>query len=115
MTRITGIAHFTFHDGMADRFLELAEECRRIVDTLDPGTTRYDIYLAPDRSGAVVIEEYVDVAAAFAHQDNIGEELNQAIIATASEVHGELLGDLPPELVNDLGDGPVRPFLGIPR
>lgn len=115
MTQITGIIHFTFRPGQAGRFEELSRQAREIVLNNEPGTTRYDVFMAPDRSGAVVIEEYFDVAAAVAHQDSIGEELNRALVDTASDVHGELLGELPPELVAQLADSTARPYLTVFR
>lgn len=109
MSRLLGIAHFTFHDGRADDFRRLSQRCLEIVRERDPGTLRYDVYLAPDESGAVVVEEYVDADALAAHTSNIGDELAAEILATG-EVYGELLGDLPEEMLAQMEGGPVHPF-----
>lgn len=112
MGTLLGIARFTFHEGTVDEFLRLSDECRRVVAEQDTGTLRYEIYLDRDRSRAIVIEEYVDEQALLEHGEHLGEELTAAILATA-DVRGELLGDLSPELVDRLGDGPVTPYFPV--
>lgn len=109
---ILGIARFTFHQGKANEFLKLNQQCRRVVDELDTGTLRYEVFLNEDRSQAIVIEEYEDEQAAIAHNQNIGGELMAAVSATG-EVHGELLGELSDELREQLHGGPVTPFLPL--
>ena len=109
MGQLLGIARFTFHEGRVEEFKQLSRRCMEIVRERDTGTLRYDIFLNADESEALVIEEYVDTAALMDHLANIGGELSAAILATAS-VHGELLGDLGPEMLAQLQGGPVQPF-----
>lgn len=109
MGSVLGIAHFTFHDGRADDFCRLSQKCLEIVAERDTGTLRYDVFVNADRTGAVVIEEYVDEAALVEHADHLGPELSEEIIATAN-VHGEILGELSAEFLAGLEGGPVRPF-----
>lgn len=115
MSQITGVIHFTFHPGQAERFLELSAQARGLVEANEPGTTRYDVFLSPDRRQATVIEEYVDFDAAMAHQHNMGEELNAAIVETASDVHGEILGDIPVDVAESLVGTSASPFLTVFR
>jgi quinol monooxygenase YgiN len=109
MSRLLGIARFRFHEGNVEDFKRLSLLCMQIVQERDTGTLRYDIFLNADESEALVVEEYVDTAALMEHLAHIGDELSAAILATAS-VHGELLGDLSEELVEQLRGGPVQPF-----
>ena len=110
MSGLLGIAHFTFHEGRLDDFKRLSLRCMEVVQDRDTGTIRYEIYLTPDESAAVVIEEYVDVTALMEHGDHLGEELTAAILATGT-VHGELLGDIDPDVRARFDGGPVRTFL----
>lgn len=109
MSRLLGIARFTFHQGRVEEFKHLSLRCMQIVQESDTGTLRYDIFLNADESEALVIEEYADTAALMEHLAHIGEDLSAAILATAS-VQGELLGDLSEELIEQLRGGPVQPF-----
>jgi quinol monooxygenase YgiN len=106
---LLGIAHFRFHAGRVDEFRRLSEQCLEIVRTRDTGTLRYDIYPDADGSAATVVEEYRDEAALAEHSAHLGAELTRAVLATG-DVHGELLGDVSPELLAELAGGPVRAF-----
>ena len=57
----------------------------------------------------MVIERYRDSAAAIEHAENVGH-LSEAILATVSVVHGEVLGEVSAALRADLADGPVQLF-----
>jgi len=109
MGTVLGIAHFSFHEGQAEEFKRLSRECLERVRSLDTGTLRYEIYLNADETAAVVVEEYVDAAALLEHAEHIGDELSAQIAATG-DVHGEVLGDLPPDVLERFASGPVRPF-----
>jgi quinol monooxygenase YgiN len=109
MSRLLGIARFRFHEGRVEEFKQLSRRCMEIVQERDTGTLRYDIFLNADETEALVVEEYVDTAALMEHLANIGDELSSAILSTAS-VHGELLGDLGADLIEQLQGGPVQPF-----
>lgn len=109
MGRLLGIAHFTFNEGRADDFVRLSTECVRVSRERDRGTLRYDVYVNEDRTGAVVVEEYEDEGALIEHGENLGADLTESILAT-SEVHGELLGNLSPRMIEQLQGGPVTPF-----
>jgi len=110
MSRLMGIARFTFHDGMVEEYKRLSAQCMAIVKEQDTGTLRYEIFLNADETQALVIEEYVDTQALIDHLAHIGDELSSAILATAT-VHGELLGDMSEEFRAQLQGGPVQPFL----
>lgn len=109
MSSLLGIARFTFHPGRVEDFKRLSRECMRIVEELDRGTLRYEIFLNDDESQAMVIEEYVDEQALIEHSAHIGEELSSAIIATGT-VYGELLGGLSDAFRAEMEGGPVQPF-----
>jgi hypothetical protein len=65
--------------------------------TKDTGTLQYDIYFNDDQSECVVLERYRDSEALIEHAANLGD-LSEAILATVSVVHGELLGEPSAEL-----------------
>lgn len=109
MSRMTGIARFTFHEGGAEEFKRLSAECMSVVREQDTGTTRYDIFLNAEETEAIVIEEYVDSAAFSEHLAHIGPELLAAIAATGT-LTGEVLGDLDPAFRARMADAPVRLF-----
>lgn len=115
MAGLIGIAHFTFHEGLAEEFKRLSQRCMDIVRAEDTGTLRYEVFLDEGETGAVVIEEYVDADALRQHSMHLGEELSAAILATGT-VHGELLGDLDDAFRAQLAGGPVQafsPFLSL--
>lgn len=114
MSRLLGIARFRFHEGRVEDFKRLSGLCMQIVQERDTGTLRYDIFLNADESEALVVEEYANTAALMEHLAHIGDDLSAAILATAS-VHGELLGDLSEELIEQLRGGPVQPFAQFMR
>jgi len=106
MSELLGIARFKFHEGMRDEWLRLSEQAMEMVRAKEPGTLQYDIYLNDDRSEAMVIERYRDSGAAMAHAANLGD-LFAAVLATVTVVHGELLGELSPELKANLANTEV--------
>lgn len=113
MGGLLGIAHFTFHEGRVDEFKRLSRQCMAIVQERDIGTLRYEIFLNSNESAAVVVEEYVDLAALEAHSAHIGDQLSASILATGT-VHGEILGDLDGDVRARFEGGPVAPFAPFP-
>lgn len=109
MSELQGIARFTFHEGKVEEFKRLSELCMEVVRTRDTGTLQYEIYFNDDESECIVLERYTDVQALIAHGEHIGHELMEAVGATG-HVHGELLGELSPELKSNLVGGPVQTF-----
>ena len=107
MSELLGIARFRFHDAEArDEYLRLSEQANEIVREKDPGTLQYDLYLNDDQTECMIIERYRDSEAAMAHAANVGH-LFSAVLATVTIVHGELLGDLSPELRANLAGSEV--------
>lgn len=109
MSRLLGIARFRFHAGRVEEFKALSRQCMEVVQRMDTGTLRYDVFMNDDESEALVIEEYEDSAALLEHLAHIGQDLSAAILATAA-VQGELLGDLSEDFKEQLRGGPVKPF-----
>ena len=97
MSELLGIARFKFHEGQREEYLRLSEQAREIVRTKDSGTLQYDLYLNDDQSECMFIERYRDSQAAMEHAANLGH-LFDAVLATVSVVHGELLGEPSAEL-----------------
>ena len=64
---------------------------------------QYDTYFNGDQSECVVIERYRDSEAAIEHAANVAD-LSEAVLATVTVVHGELLGEPSPELRAKLAD-----------
>ncbi len=97
MSELLGIARFRFHEGKREEYLRLSDQATEIVRAKEPGTLGYDLYLNTDQSECMIIERYRDSQAAIAHAANLGH-LFDAVLATVSVVHGELLGEPSEEL-----------------
>jgi quinol monooxygenase YgiN len=109
VSEIVGIARFKFHEGKVEEYKRLSVEALEIVRTKDSGTLQFDTYLNDDESECMVIERYRDSAAAIEHWENL-RDLSEDILGIVTVVHGELLGDVSPELRANLVDGPVQLF-----
>jgi quinol monooxygenase YgiN len=112
MNELLGIARFKFHEGKREEYLRLSDQASEIVRTKDSGTLQYDLYLNADQSECMFIERYRDSAAAIEHAANLGH-LFDAVLATVSVVHGELLGEPSAELRAKLAGSDV-PVLFTP-
>jgi quinol monooxygenase YgiN len=112
VSELLGIARFRFHEGKRDEWLRLSEQARKLVEANEPGTLQYDIFMNADQSEAIVIERYRDSEAAMAHAVNVGP-LFDAVFATVTIVHGELLGEPSAELRANLA-GNALPELFTP-
>ena len=97
MGELQGIVRFTFHAGKVEEFKRLSAECLEIVRAKDVGTLQYDTYFNDDQSECIVLERFRDSEALIEHAANLGH-LFDAILATVSVVHGELLGEPSAEL-----------------
>ena len=110
MSELLGIARFKVHEGKLDEFKRLSAQAMEIVRTKDSGTLQYETYFNDDQTECVVIERYRDSKAAIEHAANLGD-LFEAVLATVTVVHGEVLGEPSPELkANFTDDGPVQLF-----
>jgi quinol monooxygenase YgiN len=94
---LRGIARFKIQEGKLDEFKRLSAQAMEIVRTKDSGTLQYDTYFNDDESECIVLERFRDSGALIEHSENLGE-LVEAILATVSVVHGELLGEPSEEL-----------------
>jgi quinol monooxygenase YgiN len=116
LSELQGIARFKFHEGKAEEFKRLSAQAMEIVRTKDSGTLQYDVYFNDDQSECVVLERYRDSEAAMEHVANLGD-LFDAVLATVSVVHGELLGEPSAELRAKLAGSEVpmifTPFLSM--
>ena len=106
MSELIGIARFRFHEGRRDEYLRLSEQATELVRANEPGTLAYDLYLNADQSECMIIERYRDSQAAMDHFANVGH-LFDAVLATVSIVHGELLGEPSEELRSKLAGSDV--------
>lgn len=112
MGELLGIARFRFREGKREEYLRLSEQATEIVRTKDSGTLAYDLYLNGDQSECMFVERYRDSDAAMEHAANLGH-LFDAVLATVSVVHGELLGEPSAELRAKLAGSDV-PVLFTP-
>ena len=103
MSELMGIARFKFHEGKVEEFKRLSAQAMEIVRTKDSGTLQYDTYFNDDQSECIVIERYRDSEAAIEHAANLAD-VSAVVLATASVVHGELLGEPSEELRAKLAD-----------
>jgi quinol monooxygenase YgiN len=112
VSELQGIARFKFHEGKVEEFKRLSAQAMEIVRTKDTGTLQYDIYFNDDQSECIVLERFRDSEALIEHAANLGD-LTDAILATVSVVHGELLGEPSAELRAKLANSDV-PVLFMP-
>ena len=113
MSELQGIARFKFHEGKLEEFKRLSAQAMEIVRTKDTGTLQYDIYFNDDQSECIVLERFRDSEALIEHATNLGDDFMEAILATVSVVHGELLGEPSAELRAKLA-GSEYPHLFTP-
>ena len=106
MGELLGIARFKFHEGKRDEYLRLSDQAMAMVRAKEPGTLAYDLYLNGDQSECMFIERYRDSEAAMEHAANLGH-LFDAVLATVTVVHGELLGEPSAELRGKLAGSEV--------
>jgi len=112
VNELLGIARFKFHEGKLEEYKRLSAQAVEIVRAKDTGTLQYDTYFNDDQSECMVIERYKDSEAAIEHAANLGH-LFEAVLATVSVVHGELLGEPSAELRAKLAGSEV-PVLFTP-
>jgi quinol monooxygenase YgiN len=100
-------------NGLEEARREEAKPCLSYWVSLDSSFTKAsststsaDTYFNDDRSECVVIERYRDSEAAIEHAANL-RDLSEAILATVSVVHGEVLGEPSAELRANLADSEV--------
>jgi quinol monooxygenase YgiN len=84
------------HPGRREDFL-VAAKALAAATVDEPGTLRYDWFQDADPDRFVVIEDYVDAAAAFAHNAHC-EQLLANAFALADLTELQLHGDVTPEL-----------------
>jgi quinol monooxygenase YgiN len=95
MTLVSRV-EFTARDGQREAFIEAAKALAAATVS-EPGTLRYDWYQDADPDRFVVLEEYVDAAAAFAHNEHCEQLLANAFALaemTALQLHGDITPDL---------------------
>jgi quinol monooxygenase YgiN len=89
-------AEFTAHDGRREAFIHVTKALASAAAS-EPGALRYDWFQDADPDKFVVLEEYVDAAAAFAHN-----KFCEQLLADAFELAGlttlQLHGDITAEL-----------------
>jgi len=112
VSELQGIARFKFQKGKVEEYKRLSAQAMEIVRTKDTGTLQYDIYFNDDQSECIVLERFRDSEALIEHLAHLGD-LTEAILATVSVVHGELLGEPSAELRAKLAGSEV-PVLFTP-
>ena len=108
MSELVGIIRFTFHEGQAEEYKRLSAAVMEIVRAEEPGTLQFDTYFDADESRAVVIERYRDADALLLHAEHVAPFMEPLMATGAAE--GELLGDLSPELREQMAGSSVGLF-----
>ncbi len=96
-SELLGIARFRIREGKLEEYKRLHAQCVEIERTKDTGTLQYDTFFNEDQPEVMVVERYRDSEAAIEHAANLGS-LMEAVLATVTVVHGELLGEPSAEL-----------------
>jgi quinol monooxygenase YgiN len=95
-TTLVSRVEFTAHNGKREAFIAAALALTSATET-EPETLRYDWYQDTDPDRFVVLEEYVDSAAAFAHNEHCQHLLDKAFALadmTTIQLHGGITPDL---------------------
>ena len=108
-SELIGIGRFKIRENKREEYKRLAVQCMEIAQTKDKGTLQYEIYFNEDHSEVVFIERYKDSDSLIEHFNNLGI-LMDAIFATVTVIHGELLGQPNAELRKKL-EGSEFPHL----
>ncbi|HWN32200.1 MAG TPA: antibiotic biosynthesis monooxygenase [Pseudonocardia sp.] len=102
---ITVRAELRSRPGRREEFAQVATELAEAAAT-EPGTLRYDWYTDPDPDVLVVLEEYTDTEAGFAHNRHCADLLARVMeLAEITSLH--MHGDIEPELADWIAQ---RPF-----
>lgn len=96
-SELIGIGRLKIRDGQLQEYKRIALQCMQVARTKDKGTLQYDIFFNDDESEVMFVERYKDSNSLLEHFTNLGP-LMEEILATVTVVHGELLGELSPEL-----------------
>jgi len=94
---LIGVGRFRLREGKTEEYKRLALQCMEIARTRDKGTLQYEIYFNADQTEVMFIESYKDSKSLIEHFNNLGS-LMEAVLATATVIHGELLGEPDAEL-----------------
>jgi quinol monooxygenase YgiN len=108
MSELVGIIRFTFHEGKVEEYKRLSAAVMEIVRAEEPGTLQFDTYFDEAGSRAVVIERYRDSDALLLHAEHVAPFM-EPLMATGN-AEGELLGDLSPELREQMAGSSVGLF-----
>lgn len=92
MSVIESYAIFRPHDGRVDEFRSLLDLVIDKVGKNEPGTLRYDWFSNAIGTEYLAIDTYVDEAAMFQHQQNVGKQFAQLLGLVDMEL--EVLGEL---------------------
>lgn len=98
---LIGVGRFKIRAGKIEEYKRLAIQCMEIARTKDKGTLQYEIYFNEDETEVAFIERYKDSDSLIEHANNLGS-LAEAILATVTVMHGELLGEPSAELKKKL-------------
>jgi quinol monooxygenase YgiN len=102
---ITVRAELRSRPGRREEFVKVAIALAEAAAT-EPGTLRYDWYTDADPDLFVVLEEYTDGEAGFAHNRHCADLLGQVMeLAEITSLH--MHGDIEPELADWIAQ---RPF-----
>jgi quinol monooxygenase YgiN len=96
-SELIGTGRFKLREGKGEEYIRLAVQCMEIAQTKDKGTLQYEIYFNEDQSEVMFIERYKDSDSLIEHFMNLGNRM-EAILATITVIHGELLGEPNEEL-----------------
>lgn len=93
MSLITLVVEFAVKPGMAEAHRAVSERMRALVEREEPGTIRYDWWLADDGTRGINIETFEDSDALAWHMEHTAP-LVADLVANADVVRVEVLGEL---------------------
>ncbi len=92
------VVEFSLKSGQLDRLKSLVQEIIADIRPDEPGTLNYEYFISADAETFLIVERYVDSAAALQHLGNFGVKFADRLSAMAEPKSFKVCGHLSDEL-----------------